>query len=240
MLEIDVGNTFLKWRVLGVGGEVLSSGRMLSATISNTMSCPAEWYAVKGVRIASVASKDLNQRLTQLVSHSLGLSAQFAKTEAICAGVRCCYQDPSKMGVDRWLAILAAYHDYSGSCCIVDCGSAITIDLLREDGQHLGGYIVPGLRLMREALRRNTASVHFDEQEADLLLVPGSSTDACVYNGINLMFAGCAQQVASLMLEYKLSTLIITGGDGPMFHHFVGQGCYNEFLVMDGLKRSLP
>ena len=55
------------------------------------------------------------------------------------------------------LAILAAYHYHPQGVCVLDCGTAITLDLMHGDGRHLGGYILPGFELMRQSLISNTA-----------------------------------------------------------------------------------
>ena len=62
------------------------------------------------------------------------------------------YREPSSLGVDRWMVVLAAYHRCSGTALVIDLGTAITLDYIRSDGQHLGGYIVPGTHLSQRAL----------------------------------------------------------------------------------------
>jgi pantothenate kinase type III len=81
-------------------------------------------------------------------------------TQKYALGVRNAYPKHNKLGVDRWLAMLAAYHYYNAPVCIVSCGSALTLDIVDSQGQHLGGMIMPGLNLMQQALSRGTANLN--------------------------------------------------------------------------------
>jgi type III pantothenate kinase len=61
--------------------------------------------------------------------------------------------------VDRWLAAVAGYHAAGGACCVADIGTAATFDAVTGDGQHLGGFIVPGPELMMRCLWGGTADL---------------------------------------------------------------------------------
>jgi len=83
----------------------------------------------------------------------------FVATAAEAGGVRNAYPDPGLLGVDRWLAVIAAYARVGGACCVADVGTAATVDGVDADGRHLGGFIVPGPDLMMRALWRGTADL---------------------------------------------------------------------------------
>ena len=85
-------------------------------------------------------------------------------TAHACEGADCASHDPAVVPHTE-LPVL-----------VVDAGSAITIDLIGPQGVHLGGYISPGLRLMREALWQGTAKVQVDRVESLNMLVPGTFT----------------------------------------------------------------
>ncbi len=70
-----------------------------------------------------------------------------------CAGVTSAYQQPQRLGVDRWLALLGGYSMGVTDAMIIDAGSAITVDLLKKDGQHLGGAILPGFNTSLERFK---------------------------------------------------------------------------------------
>ena len=138
ILDVDIGNTFLKWRDAGAAAQV---HRIRTSELEQTQ-LPS---AVSRVRVASVAGESTNQELSSFCLQRWGVEPEFAKTVSAQAGVLNSYADPSRMGVDRWLAILSAYHVGQKACWVVDCGSAITVEQIGGDGRHIGGYIIPGL-----------------------------------------------------------------------------------------------
>ena len=112
-------------------------------------------------------------RKTRLVSLSdwlqshFGIAPEFARTARFAAGVTCGYEDPSRLGVDRWLAMLAARQLSNRPFIVFGLGTAGTADFVDGDGVHKGGFIVPGLRLMTEALFAGTADVHVDVRSVE-------------------------------------------------------------------------
>jgi type III pantothenate kinase len=136
-----------------------------------------------------------------------------ARSSPQAAGVSNGYDHPERLGVDRWLALLGAYHSVKGSVCVADCGTAITVDVVDGEGRHQGGVIAPGLALMRRALAVAT----------DGAVAGGGSfrgvfareTEAAVQGGTVNAAAGLIEK---LMAESGrvLDTqpfLILTGGD---------------------------
>ena len=71
--------------------------------------------------------------------------------------MRNAYAEPARLGIDRWAAIIAAYHRFPEGACVVDCGTACTFDLVDAGGRHRGGYILPGLSAMEGAVLGETA-----------------------------------------------------------------------------------
>ncbi len=238
ILEIDIGNTFLKWRCLGAD-QGWMRGRLLTEQLSRSL--PVEWPdAVSQVRVGSVAGPEVAALITRYSRARWGLRPDFACTQHAAAGVTNSYADPARMGVDRWLAMLAAYNQAHASVCVVDCGSAITIDFVLADGRHRGGYIVPGKRLMERSLLANTAQVIADQTIDSFDLSPGTHTSAAVYHGINFVFEAIGQQLlVQLDRDYPDSRLLVTGGDGELFARLAGRGDYVPELVMDGLHWAL-
>lgn len=239
ILEIDAGNTFVKWRYRTDVQNQGLSGRWLTAEFD--ASCLEMCKAMpQQVLVASVAGVEFEQRLSLAIAERWSCPLRFARSSALAAGVRNSYADPSRMGVDRWLVMLAAWQRYHEPCCIVDCGSAITIDLLDAAGQHQGGYILPGLRLMRKVLTGATAGILVDRDIDSFSTEPGRDTSSAVAHGTNLMFAALAQQLPFIFEGSGSGTrLLITGGDGPLFHSLAGQGELLPDLVMDGLRWAL-
>lgn len=236
ILEIDAGNTFIKWRCRRAGDTILARGRWLTAEFSEAClgDCPQN---PQQVWASSVAGPGFEQRLSAAVASCWQVPVRFARTAAATAGVRNSYADPSRMGVDRWLVMLAAWQRHRAPCCIVDCGSAITVDLLDARGWHEGGYILPGLRLMRQVLEGATAGVQVDREISEFDLSPGRDTSSAVVQGTNMAFAALAHWLEDRSANRHL---LVTGGDGQLFHQLAGaQGEYVPDLVLDGLRWAL-
>ena len=193
------------------------------------------------VRMCSVRSAELTERLRQWSAVVLGREAEVATVTRSCGGVRNQYEDMSRMGADRWLAMIAAYNHVQDACVIVDAGTALTIDVVNASGLHEGGYILPGRRMMTASLEANTAIRlrHIDSDSVDL----GNDTDAAVLHG------ALASQVA--MLEWVLGRLsgasraprvILSGGDAEaLLAGLATPGAeIIPSLVLDGLAYACP
>ncbi|MEH6627487.1 MAG: type III pantothenate kinase [Motiliproteus sp.] len=238
ILDLDVGNTWVKWRHGASSGQLLTKDLCQRSYLGT---CAAQ--APERVRLATVACEQQQTSIEQWSRDGWGVAAEIAMTQSHGGGVTNSYQQPSRMGVDRWLAMMAAYNQAATSCCVVDCGSAITVDYVGADGVHQGGFIIPGLRLMRLGLLANTTRVLTpDAIEVSQSVVPGKSTEEAVDHGISLLFESLAQRIVA---EYRqiLSSeakLLITGGDGERFLDVVNEGEFHSQLVLDGLAYALP
>ena len=245
ILELDLGNTRGKWRLLGAG-EVVARGTLVVADI-HSGHLPEQWMRLqpRRVRAANVAGREAAAGLEQALRAELGLPVEFARVEPCCAGVTCAYREIERLGVDRWLAVLAAHDRDAGPALVVDCGSAVTLDLLDTGGLHLGGYILPGLELMRRALYRDTAAVQVPPGfAAGMSLAPGDSTEQAVSRGLPLMVLGAMERALQYLRRERGATrprLWLTGGDADLIsslcewpHELVPE------LVLDGLALSNP
>lgn len=230
-LELDVGNSRVKWRLV--------SDRVESEGVSTLQDSQWPEVSLDAIWVSSVAASEVNEALSVEFEQRYGCTAEFARVSQECAGVRCGYEDISRLGVDRWLALLAAYHKHQGvPAIVVDAGSAVTIDLLDADGQHAGGFITPGYRMLQSALLGQTANIRF-EQEAKALPLGGVDTASCVASGAELVFAGLAHSILTLKAEFNgQAKVILTGGDASKLFECLkseqGVECIPS-LVLDGL-----
>ncbi|MDO6565202.1 type III pantothenate kinase [Amphritea sp. 1_MG-2023] len=228
VLDLDAGNTFIKWRLTGTD----LRGRLRHTELANS-----EWpERVARVRIASVAGSEVNQALCDLVAQRWRQSPEFATTQSAACGVRNSYDDPSRMGVDRWLAMLSAWHRAQQACWVVDCGSAITVEQLNHDGQHGGGYIMPGIQLMARNLLSNTAEIIVDHSVDGFDATPGVNTSEAVQHGLNFMLEALAEK---LMRNATGQPVYVTGGDGELFCSLIEGAIWCPDLVLDGLPLAL-
>ena len=160
LLLVDIGNSRVKWARLDGG----ALGEQRAAEHSGWS--PAEWRAalladggVQRVVAASVAGGASLAALDAAARVATGRGIERVTTQRTAAGVVNGYADPSLLGVDRWLAVIGAYRRVRGPCVVADIGTAATVDVVSRNGQHRGGYIVPGPQLMVAALLRNTSDL---------------------------------------------------------------------------------
>lgn len=268
ILELDQGNTRGKWRLLRTvfGGEVSGAAHGGSTSASSTEvvargsfapgswweaeELPAAWlqFPPEKIRAANVAGAIVGKSIAQRLQRSLDVSVAFARVTPECEGVRCAYDRVDRLGVDRWLAVLAAYNRDSSPAMVVDCGSAVTLDLLGGGGAHLGGYIVPGMSLMRRALHCDTDAVKVAEPEmGGLPLAPGRNTEDAVNRGLPLMVVGAVERAYDALVHQcavsgeRAPRLLFTGGDGAQIASLCDRpNQLVEDLVMEGLALTNP
>ncbi len=243
MLDIDMGNTRLKWRYRTPQGSQCGS---IDTAALNAMQLQQHWGWLdrpQRVRFVSVTSTEAEQLVLEYCRRQWSVVAEQARSQSAQAGVTNSYVNFKTMGADRWLAMLAGFNRGPGGCCVVDCGSAVTVDYVDARGQHLGGYIAPGLRLMRRGLLSNTRQIHLPIEVEDRFDTrPGRSTEEAVGHGIELMLAALAQRVVADVpkLLGRQARLLVAGGDAERFLAAAGEGDCCADLVLDGLDWALP
>lgn len=244
ILELDCGNSFIKWRVIDRtakddvrGSGVASAAEPLLAELSALSS-------ISGCRLVSVRSDDETRRLVESISQALAVEVVCAAPSRVLGGVTNGYRNFQRLGLDRWLAIVGAYQLCRGPCVVIDLGTAVTIDLVGEGGAHLGGYITPGMSLLTEQLRTHTKRILYDEQEARAALnntTPGRSTSEAVERGCLAMLRGYIEsQIASAAQHIGARPeVFVTGGDMSLFAegHLVKR---EPDLVFKGLAIACP
>ena len=232
-LELDIGNSRVKWRLI--------SHRVESEGVTTLVDRQWPEVSLDAIWISSVAASDLNERLSVELQQRYGCTPEFARVSKECAGVRCGYDDVSRLGVDRWLALLAAFHrEQEGApAIVVDAGSAVTIDLVDADGQHVGGFITPGYRMLQSALLGQTANIRFEHEERPRPL-GGLDTASCVASGAELVFDGLAQSILTLRADFNVQAkIVLTGGDASKLFEYLKPMQRVECLpnlVLDGLS----
>lgn len=232
-LEIDAGNSLIKWRVCR-GDEIVERGSSVTAGVrqGGELLLPHE-HTIKKVRLCSVAGEVATTAIERQVETTWHLPVWRAAVSEHACGVRCGYLEPSRLGVDRWLAVIAGFRHVGGSAIVVDAGSALTIDLVDDSGQHRGGYIMSGQRLMLDALWRGTHAVKVTPTNCIKFMSPGLATEDAVVRGVLLMIVAAIERVACA----QPGRLLITGGDANLIGGLLE--CPNEVvpdLVLDGLN----
>lgn len=244
ILEIDAGNTALKWRVVDANGDVRTEGRSSLSADNLFARLAVEFPCLQKARLSCVANTDIRTGLVEAVFDSWGARTQLAETQKLFAGLTIAYSDPSRLGVDRWLAMLAARREVTGPVCVFDCGSAVTVDLVEGNGKHRGGYIVPGLNMQRNTLLSSTGQIRIEHAVDYQHGAWGCSTEEAVSFGVARMVAGFVDTIAAELLASDAPpTLLLTGGDADLLLPLLENAALFEVrpaLVMDGLAIALP
>ncbi len=231
-LLIDGGNSRAKW-VLHQDGQFIARGIWHYQQ-------PYPWAELpkpQRVLFASVANPDFDQRLARWLYQHWQLSLERVQAQAEQCGVRCAYAQPHTLGVDRWLALLGARQLGLGDCCLIDCGTAVTVDLLRQDGQHLGGVIFPGAQLMRQALYQNTQRI--PAEESLFAGIAGQTTRDCVAGGTTQAVIGALEHIcaqARLQLSSQLQCVITGGGAQELLPYLSADYQHQPDLIFHGLR----
>lgn len=193
-LLLDLGNTRLKWALLdgpewGFRGAVAWDDDVAGALVRAWRGVPSP-TSVFG---ASVVDADREAAVARCAMEVFALTPQWLRTPAFACGVRNAYAEPQRLGVDRFLAMVAAHAEGLGACVLAGVGTALTLDAMAADGTHLGGLIAPGPQLMQQALLGATAQVR-PQHEGQLVEAADNTADAVV--------SGCWQAAAALVERF--------------------------------------
>lgn len=246
ILELDCGNSFIKWRViLASSGSLFADGVVDSDQALLRALAALQGLLLSHCRLVSVRSDEETARLTKSLGERYTIQPVCAVPTDSLIGVRNGYNEYQRLGLDRWLALVGGYHLAQGNCVVIDSGTAVTSDLVAANGEHLGGYICPGLSLMRNQLRTHTRKIRYDDQAAERALgslAPGRSTAEAVERGCTLMLQGFALTQIRQAQEYwgKDFVVFLAGGDAERVHEVIPDARIVPDLVFVGLAIACP
>ncbi|MEI6706608.1 MAG: type III pantothenate kinase [Methylococcales bacterium] len=232
-LLVDMGNTRLKWAT--VNDEQLITGEPLLNTQLSQQTLMNIWQSLTEPKQLVIACVTANHSLALVMAVAVSLWADInivrVSSQAQSLGLTNAYLHPEKLGVDRWLALIAARHFYAVPACVVDCGTAITVDLIDADGHHLGGLISAGLALMKKSLAHGTDALPFSDTSYPL--EAANFTEAAIYSGTLLAAVGLIEQV---LAKHGNVSVILTGGDAALIApHLSIKAIVDPNLVLRGL-----
>jgi type III pantothenate kinase len=244
VLLIDIGNTRIKWARFD--GQRL--GRQRAAAHSGW---GGEDYArrvmgsgkgLERILVASVAGARVDRRILLAARRARGPVPEFVKSLRSAGGVTSGYVEPWRLGVDRFVAAIGAFHLGKGrAVVVVGVGTAMTIDLVDAKGRHRGGAIVPAPTLMVDTLLRNTDGIRRRAQGgggggSSLF---GRSTRAAIVQGSRYAAAALIDRAvgeARVLLRGRAPLLMLTGGGAPSIQPLVRSACVSvPDLVLRGL-----
>ncbi|WOH36909.1 type III pantothenate kinase [Thalassotalea fonticola] len=236
-LLIDVGNTRVKYAL--VENNQLSNINHCSTF--DFLKLLSSFNHISSIIIASVSNQLFSQEIhTWADSEDIYIKA--LSTEAESFGIKNSYKNYNTMGVDRWLAVIGAELLYPNeNILIVDAGTAITFDLLDKYKQHQGGWIIPGVDLMMQALCKNTDNVFAQPGEIEVLAFGKNTSDNVNLGCWSTATAAVHGAVAMTKnTEHSVERVIFTGGNGSDLNR-LGQFKmdYIDNLIFIGMQRFL-
>lgn len=219
MLVVDIGNSRVKWATCRHGS--LSAHRAAAHAHWNVDDWERELFAdaaaVERVAAVSVAGAASRHALTEAAARRGITDVVFHASAAAACGVRNAYRDPSLLGVDRWAAVIGAHHLYAPrACCVVDVGTATTIDAVAGDGRHLGGFIVPGPELMVHSLLAGTSDLasHTAASTVNTRTLFADNTRDAIERGCRVTLAAAIDRCLAELARTVAATpvVVVTGG----------------------------
>jgi len=241
ILLVDVGNSALKWATLEAGGldpggHAYLAGADAAALMDDFCS---DLPVPDRVVVAGVGPDAVNEALRQAAARHWAVEAEFLRSSSAAGGVVNAYSEPERLGIDRWAALVAARADGRRAACIVDCGTAATVDVLDAGGTHLGGLIIPGLGLMRRALEGGTQirSVEPLEAEGRVALFAGDTYDAIQGGSLYALVAFIDRVAADVAVALgEAPQGYVTGGDASAVLPLLGgRWEHRPDMVLEGL-----
>ncbi|WP_040265628.1 pantothenate kinase [Pseudomonas rhodesiae] len=246
ILELDCGNSFIKWRVL----EPISISTYAEGVVGSDTALIEGLAAIPGLiltrcRLVSVRAVEETDKLIDSLKHAFGVTVSVAASAREMAGVQNGYEEFERLGLDRWLAMLGAFKLASRACLVLDFGTAATADYISKGGEHIGGFICPGMPLMRNQLRTHTRKIRYDDiaaERAHESLSPGRTTAEAVERGCTLMLRGFVLTQLELARSYwgDEFTVFLTGGDAELVADAVPGARLVPDLVFVGLAMACP
>lgn len=229
-LDIDVGNSFLKFRVKA---STKVNKLPVIDCIDNIKWIPE---AASYCRVSMVGSDEIKSSLLSKLKDRFGSNLWVAKTAKTVSFLSNGYDNYREMGVDRWMAMLAArFQSDKKLLMVVDAGTAITMDFINGD-RNLGGFIVPGIQTQHSSLKTD-AALNVDAPDFEGRLNFGASTKQAISNGILVTVSESIESIYKKFIrDDSDAELLLTGGDGYLISKYIKvPNVYNEHLVLDGL-----
>jgi len=247
-LLFDIGNSYLKWGLHGKDGIYQTEAVSLESINRMGFDILAKKLPDQlDVCCASnVAGKATAEKLKKFVNKHYDIDINFVSSEKFGHGVTNGYQQPKRLGVDRWVAMIAAWSEIKSSLLIVDFGTALTLDAIDNKGVHLGGQIIPGLETMFNSLVTATSDINTSKLDFEYSVVSenffGKTTIEAIRGGSqNALIGALEGAVLSMQKDSLEPVIVITGGGAKDIpKNFFGKNTlFRPNLILDGLVNIL-
>lgn len=225
-LLVDVGNSRLKWNVWeqtkGQFSRETQGITYKKHSIAHLLD--DQWGSIEDeiqkVFVANVAGEEVAAGIKNWCINHWGIYPEFATTGPNFQSVKNSYQNYDELGIDRWLAVIAAhqlYHDQTA--IVIDCGTAITVDAVTREGQHHAGPIIPGRQMMFQALATSTSDLNDVSENKQASSVIVDNTQKAIVSGVNFAISSALDTVVAELRQKLIeqngankTLIIVTGG----------------------------
>ncbi|MCP4043195.1 MAG: type III pantothenate kinase [Gammaproteobacteria bacterium] len=239
MLLVDIGNSRVKWCQSRAG--IQSDQRCFVYTETDLAEClrrEFHQYETPGrILVSNVGGYKVGEIFRQWAVTNWSQEPELVVSEAQSCGVINAYSTPRNLGVDRWAAMIGAYSLFQQAVCIVDCGTAVTVDAISTRGSHLGGLILPGLAMMRRSLTESTDGISV-AVTGEISLLTGNTEDGVAAGTMYAVVAAIEHIAGEVTARLGSETVkVITGGDAEVIRQFLeGDWAHEPALVLRGLE----
>lgn len=240
-LLLDIGNTQLKWATV-TAGEFKFGGTLPHQGCSLAQLFQQHWHSLPTptqILVSNVAGEALAAEISEWVESHWQVPVEFIKTSSEWRELKNGYENPDQLGVDRWLNLVAAWQKYHIALCVVGCGTAITFDLVQANGQHRGGFIIPGIELMRTALTEHTAKCHWNPENTVVNTQHlGTNTQMGIAGGTleaAVAFINQATQQAQEETSDVLQLVITGGAANELLPRLANSYVLHPYLCLEGI-----
>ena len=246
-LLVDIGNSRIKWSTLSADTLSAQSARSYQNNVTAICETLFQQKSLTHVILIHVLGKPFDNEINA-IAKQYSVKLLIVHSELQAYGIKTTYKQPEKLGVDRFVAMIAAHQlnkEYSNKqhCLIIDCGTAVTIDAIDATGKHIGGVILPGLHLCQDSLINKAHNLRQIKQELATveLNIFATTTAQGVKSGCHYSLAATIDKVCEAM-EQEIASQhtvkrIICGGDANNIYTLLnGKYELNENLLMQGLQ----
>jgi len=240
-LLLDIGNTRVKWRSFPAHPAGSGAIAHLRPDVMGALAALWQDMQIERVLYASVAADSMTREVTALCASCWPEAlVERIVSQPVLGGIRNGYQDPESLGADRLLAMIGARARFGPNALLVaSLGTATTLDLVDEDGQFLGGAILPGPALMAHSLAGGTAGLpevvlRGSDQAEDVL---GTTTEDAIRMGVLYAQAGAVERAFRILVRNhaQLSCVVSGGAAQAVVPHLPFSANLADNLVLDGL-----
>lgn len=240
ILLLDIGNTRLKWAV-AKHGALLKTGYLNCAGLDQAVIRKLfdKLPNPEAIWISNVSSDHVLDCVMKASISFYNLHPQIVEVDQPIPGFHNAYRQLETLGVDRWVAAIGARVCVPETdLIIIDVGTAITIDCLTSENIFQGGVILPGHKLMHDALVGGTSGIQSDFSST--LQIIGKTTIECVNSGIDYGLAGAVERIVREIKEEvdpAVNTVLTGGGGQAIIEKTELNAQYEPDLVLRGLLK---